>query len=291
MTARILAYNHNGKPSYLPNYDGLPILVSEVGRSILDNYQAGRNPQTPDLREGHWGMRAVGWLRNLREDDEGLYAEFELTPEGETLVVQQRAYGYVSPGLAYNLRLPSGEAIEGWSLLHVALTNDPAQYGAAAIMLSREDAITLYAPPIPIQEESTMTQDHLTAALQPILQRLEQMEQHIVRLTSEAQQRETERTIESLQREIESWRYDGDHAIPPAVARQFAAMLARMPEPDRTDALNSLRNNPVALVKLSQSAQPKPAQQTEIDPATRKYLTQLGVSEETYLKYNRKEGV
>lgn len=135
-----------------------------------------------------------------------------------------------------------------------------------------------------------MNRDELTQilleTLQPITQRLQQLEQHIVQLTAEAQQRELERTIEALQREIESWRFEGERVVPPAVARQYAALLARIPEPDRTDALNMLRNNPPQLVKLetrSQPSQPEP----EIDPVTRKYLQQLGVSEEAYLKYTK----
>lgn len=305
MTARILAYAYNGRPAYLPNYDGIPVLTRDVGRSVLQNWQAGRNPQTPDLRETHWGTRAIGWVRDLREGEDGLYAEIELTSEGEFLIVSQRAYGYVSPALVYNLRLPSGEIIDGWSLLHIAATNDPAQYGGSPIFISQTDSgrIFLSAPWIALTpdssprgrrefavEESTMNREELTQVLletlQPIIQRLQQLEQHIVQLTAEAQQRELERTIEALQREIESWRFEGERVVPPAVARQYAALLARIPEPDRTDALNMLRNNPPQLVKLetrSQPSQPEP----EIDPVTRKYLQQLGVSEEAYLKYTK----
>lgn len=294
MTARILAYSYNNRPAYLPNWDGVPVLVRDAGRSLLANWQAGRNPQRPDVREGHWGTRALGWVSELYEDETGLWARAELNPEGENLIVVQRAFGYVSPAMAWNLTLPSGEVVEGWSLLHVAVTNDPAQYGAAAIVLSRdgEGRSVLYAPAQQMitEEDSQMTAQELTEAIQgavaPLVERLERLEQHVVRLTSEAEQRELERAVEHLQREIESWRFEGERVIPPALARQFAVLLARMPEPQRTEMLNVLRANPPLTVRLTQTAQPSQPEPA-ISALERKFMQQLGVSEEAYLRYNK----
>lgn len=416
MTARILAYSYNNRPAYLPNWDGVPVLVRDVGRSLLANWQAGRNPQRPDVREGHWGTRALGWVSELYEDETGLWVRAELNPEGENLIVVQRAFGYVSPGLAWNLTLPSGEVVEGWSLLHVAVTNDPAQYGAAAIMLSRdgEGRSVLYAPAqrvwlseewvanddpfdypldaerswdadesegrwrawvsdlepaewgarewrryrrrflaydranpqrfgsykLPVvdvvdgeprlirraliaakaalagarggvdlpeavkerlarridavlREEETMTEQDrkeiaeiVRLAIEPVAKELAELRQAVSQATEEQKKRELERTIEEIRCEIESWRFEGGRVIPPALARQFAVLLARMPEPQRTEMLNVLRANPPLTVRQAQTAQPSQPEPA-ISALERKFMQQLGISEETYFKYNR----
>ena len=61
---------------------------------------------------------AAAWARNLRVEDEGLCADFELTPRGRELV-EGRSYRFVSPGWTLS---KDGTPV---SLCSVALTNRP----------------------------------------------------------------------------------------------------------------------------------------------------------------------
>ena len=80
MTARILVYSdENGAPLYL---EGIP--TRALAEDILRNYP--QYPQEVPLFASHqWGA-AYGWVRNLIPQDDGLYAEIELTQDGEQLV-------------------------------------------------------------------------------------------------------------------------------------------------------------------------------------------------------------
>lgn len=390
MTAKILdfrfALEHNGA-----RYDHK--LVAE---QVAANFT--RYPQEVPLFKDHsWGP-ACGWVRKLDLRDDGLYAEIELTPEGEQLV-QSETYKYVSPGLAYNLTV-GDEIIEGWTLVEVSLTNMPAQFGYASIeslatlaqpnwranndpfnfpldAVSNWDAdatesawrrwvsdkdpsewsdtewrryrqrylaydaanpnrFSSYKLPVVAiingqprlirraliaakaalsgarggvdlpqnlieqllskintkMEDTTMNREELaqilSEAIAPLAQRIEQIENALREREEERKQRELTETIEQLSREIESWRYDNDRAIPPAIARSYAVALARLNEPDRTELLNTLRNNPPLTVPLNNLALNNPANlNNTLDPLREKYARMLGVNPETLIKYNQ----
>jgi len=140
-----------------------------------------------------------------------------------------------------------------------------------------------------VLEASTMSREQLlqilNEALTPMQQRLERVEQLLQaheQHQREQLQREQEEQLEQL---ILSWRYDNDQVIPPAIARSYAKLLARLPEHERNDALNALRNAPPALVPLSRTAQPATQTLTPPDDLTAKYARQLGVPLETIKKY------
>jgi len=163
MTARILVYStDDGAPLYLEG-----VSTRALAEDILRNYPL--YPQEVPLFASHqWGA-AYGWVRNLTPQEDGLYAEIELTPDGEQLV-RSETYKYVSPGIVYDLQLPSGETLKGWTLVEVSLTNMPAQYGGASIVKLQR------AAPIQ-QQEDTMTRDELAQTLSemlsPLTQRIE----------------------------------------------------------------------------------------------------------------------
>ncbi len=277
MTARILIFtDEQGNPYYLPEQTP-PITMREVAQDVLRNF--GRRPQDVPLFVDHTWGRAYGWVQALEDRDDGLYAAIELTPEGEQLV-ESESYKYVSPGLQRDIQLPNGEVLEGWCLVEVSLTNMPAQFGAAVIQLSRMRANNT--------EDTNMNEQIVGAILEvltPIQERIERIES----LLQQHEQREAEESQRAKESELEStilsWRYEHEQVIPPAIARSYAKLLARLPEHERNDALNLLRNNPPALVPLSRAAQTTTSNAATIDELTAKYAKQLGVSPETLAKY------
>ena len=281
MTARILVYtDDSGAPLYI---DGVP--TRAIADDILRNYPL--YPQDVPLFAAHqWGA-AYGWVRSLNQADDGLYADIDLTPDGEQLV-QSETYKYVSPGLVYDLQLPNGETLRGWTLIEVSLTNMPAQYGGASIV-----KLQRAAPLEPTQQEATMTRDELTAAiaelLAPLSERIAQLETALREQTERKQQLELERTIDELAREIGSWRYNNDtEAIPPRIAQSYALMLARMPEDARAELLLTLKHNPPITVPLTPAANNIPTTANNpLTPLQQKYADMLGVSPDTFLRYNK----
>jgi phage I-like protein len=282
MTARILVYSDDsGAPLYI---EGVP--TRTIADDILRNYP--QYPQEVPLFASHqWGA-AYGWVRNLTPQDDGLYAEIELTPDGEQLV-RSETYKYVSPGVVYDLQLPSGETLKGWTLIEVSLTNMPAQYGGASIVKLQR------AAPIQQQEDATMTRDELaqtiTEILAPLTQRIEQIENALREQEQKRREDELAQTVAQLSREIQSWRYNNDaEAIPPRIANSYALMLARMPEPARTELLLTLKHNPPLTMPITALSNANPAQHNSpLTPLQEKYANLLGVSPETFLKYNTQE--
>ena len=282
MTARILVYStDDGAPLYLEG-----VSTRALAEDILRNYPL--YPQEVPLFASHqWGA-AYGWVRNLIPQDDGLYAEIELTPDGEQLV-RSETYKYVSPGIVYDLQLPSGETLKGWTLIEVSLTNMPAQYGGASIVKLQR------AAPIQQQEDATMTRDELAQTLSemlsPLTQRNEQIENALREQEQKRREDELAQTVAQLSREIQSWRYNNDaEAIPPRIANSYALMLARMPEPARTELLLTLKHNPPLTMPIAALSNANPAQHNStLTPLQEKYAAMLGVDHETFLKYNTQE--
>lgn len=279
MTARILIYaDEQGNPYYLPA-DSPPITMQEVAQDILRNFEQ-RPQDIPLFTDHNWG-KAYGWVRTLEEKEDGLYAFIELNSEGEQLVASE-SYKYVSPGIQRDIQLPNGEILEGWNLVEVSLTNMPAQFGAAVIQLARmhspntSDATNL--------EDATMNSKQIAGAILELLSPIQERIERIEMMLQQHEQRDAEESLRAKEADLEStilsWRYENEQIIPPAVARSYAKLLARLPEHERTDALNLLRNNPPTLVPLARAAQ-----LTSYANSGNKYAKQLGVSLETLEKY------
>ena len=138
-----------------------------------------------------------------------------------------------------------------------------------------------------------MTRDELTAAiaelLAPLSERIAQLETALREQTERRQQLELERTIDELAREIGSWRYNNDtEAIPPRIAQSYALMLARMPEDARTELLLTLKHNPPITMPITPTASNLvPTANNPLTPLQQKYADMLGVSPDTFLRYNK----
>jgi hypothetical protein len=145
-------------------------------------------------------------------------------------------------------------------------------------------------------EEINMTREELTQTilelLNPIQQRLEQIEAQLQAQNQHQQQLLLERTASEIEAQITSWRFgnDNNEAIPPQLAKSFALLLARLPEPERNEALTLLRHNPPATIPLNPTAYNNPSTPyNSISPIQAKYMQQLGIDPETFLKYNSSE--
>ena len=144
-------------------------------------------------------------------------------------------------------------------------------------------------------EEISMTRDELAQTLNellaPLAQRIEQIENALREQEQKRREDELAQTVAQLSREIQSWRYNNDaEAIPPRIANSYALMLARMPEPARTELLLTLKHNPPLTMPITALSNTNPAQHNSpLTPLQEKYANLLGVSPETFLKYNTQE--
>ena len=67
-------------------------------------------------------------------------------------------------------------------------------------------------------------------------------------------------------------------------------MLARMPEPARTELLLTLKHNPPLTMPITALSNANPAQHNStLSSLQDKYAAMLGVDHETFLKYNTQE--
>jgi hypothetical protein len=144
-------------------------------------------------------------------------------------------------------------------------------------------------------EEISMTRDELAQTLNellaPLAQRIEQIENTLREQNEKRREDELAQTIAELSREIQSWRYNNDtEAIPPRIAESYALMLARIPEPARTELILTLKQHPPITMPITPSANHNiPTPNNPLTPLQEKYANLLGVSPETFLKYNNKE--
>jgi len=94
----------------------------EAFEALVANWKASGSPEVlvdVDHASATGGStEAAAWARNLRVEDEGLCADFELTPRGRELV-EGRSYRFVSPGWTLS---KDGTPL---ALCSVALTNRP----------------------------------------------------------------------------------------------------------------------------------------------------------------------
>ena len=94
----------------------------EAFEALVANWEASGSPEVlvdVDHASATGGStEAAAWAKNLRVEDEGLCADFELTPRGRELV-EGRSYRFVSPGWTLS---KDGTPL---ALCSVALTNRP----------------------------------------------------------------------------------------------------------------------------------------------------------------------
>lgn len=87
------------------------------------------------LSYGAEDAKAAGWILDLAEKEDGLYATVEWTDEA-AVYIKNGEYRYISPEFSIDVTDEYGEEIEGAVLYAAALTNRPFLKGMAPVTLS-----------------------------------------------------------------------------------------------------------------------------------------------------------
>lgn len=99
-------------------------LASSLARVIRPTPVYIGHPDDDDFKNkpGHTDATVYGFVDDVKDDDQGLWAKIEWTPEGKDLV-QKKIYRYLSP--RWTMRSIHTDVFEPKQLLSLGLTNRP----------------------------------------------------------------------------------------------------------------------------------------------------------------------
>lgn len=272
--ARAIVFrDRNGKPLTIPYFGGI-MRMEDIADDVVRNFTTrALQRDIPLLKEHMWG-EAIGWVERLEKRDDGVYASIRLTEDGRELL-RKGSYRYVSPGLAKDYVLSTGDVVYGWAMIELSVTNFPAQTELARVLLSEEQLVVVQDNPERggLRMDEQKLQELLQSMALQIQQQLDaKMEERLapIRQVMEEQRKLTQaqlnqQRIAQLSQRIQSWRFrrhgdtvqmsqDGDMVIPPAVAEQNAKLISLLPEDQQEEAMAMLQATPTVLVPLSTPA-------------------------------------
>lgn len=120
-----------------PRYGDFSITSQQVDnwKRLLSEHFNGRVPIDQDHRtDKGTSSEAAGWIVNLEQSGDKVYADVEWTPLGES-AISERRYLYISPTFVADLKDKAGRSL-GPALLRAAQTNSPFLHDMPAVSLS-----------------------------------------------------------------------------------------------------------------------------------------------------------
>lgn len=269
--------------------DELTLTADDLQQAI-DNHRAGIPWFDLSLNEDHNGGRALGWIADLRVEADGLWARVEPTPLGAQLLAD-KSYRYTSAEFfpfVYPFRDPgSGRQVPNVLIAH-ALTNRPF-YPMPAVA-SASSAATI--PPGDTIMPESLTAEQRLAALET---QMGELRTQNAALTAENTQlkADQQKVKDDVQRGAIKARFAGmkggdGKQLAPAHIEQLAAQVMDHPA-DKRDALmeSLLTTLKAGIVETGErGSAASGAGGKELTANDRRMIQALGITEETFRKYN-----